>query len=311
MRGQIVNATDKRSAATAESRDDARGSRSAGRRRLFAYARRFFIVCAIAYLGLIAVLALLERFLVYPIPPRAWGDWKPQAFEYEDVFFTSADGTRLHGWYFAHPDPRHYVLFCHGNGEDVSLVGPWAAEFRDEYEASVFVFDYRGYGRSEGLPFEQGVLDDGEAALQEFTKRTAIAPGDVLLYGRSLGGAVAVHLAARHGARGLILNRTFHSMVAIAADIYPWVPVRLLMRNRYESVDKIRRYHGPLLQMHGTADTIVPIESAERLFAAAPSSEKKLIRIEGLGHNDIDPHEFNTSLRVFLQRLATPKGNQP
>lgn len=281
------------------------------RRRVFIQARRLLVAGAILYLGLIAVLALFERFLVYPVPPRAWGDWEPSTFDYEDVFFTSADGTRLHGWYLAHPDPRHYVLFSHGNGEDVSHVGPWAAEFRDQYQASVFVYDYRGYGRSEGLPFERGVLEDGEAALQEFTRRAGVAPSDVLHYGRSLGGAVAVHLVVRHGARGLILNRTFHSMVEIAAGIYPWMPVRLLMRNRYESIDKIKHYRGPLLQMHGTADALVPIESAEALFAAAPSPQKQLIRMEGLGHNDIDPHEFDESLRIFLQRIALQPGNQP
>jgi uncharacterized protein len=109
---------------------------------------------------LIIVLGMMfiETWLVYPIPPLSWGNWHPTTFQFEDVNFTSADGTKLHGWYVAHPNPVSAILYCHGNGEDVAADGQFIADLSKSLQASVFVFDYRGYGNSEGSPNEAGCI---------------------------------------------------------------------------------------------------------------------------------------------------------
>ena len=150
--------------------------------------------------------------------------------------------------------------------------------------AAVLVFDYRGYGKSEGKPDEPGVLADARAARTWLAEKAGVAENRIVLMGESLGGAVAVDLAA-DGARALILENTFSSMPDVAAYHYPWLPVRLLMRTQFNSVAKIRSYHGPLYQSHGDRDSIVPLQLARRLFDAA-NEPKRFLLVEGADHND-------------------------
>jgi fermentation-respiration switch protein FrsA (DUF1100 family) len=254
--------------------------RAAGR-----VAWRMVRLAAVAYLLVLLLLLLLENTLIYPAPKYPLGDWEADYFEHEDVWFTSADGTKLHGWLVEHPRPRAVVLYAHGNGENVAYLGPYLKQLSEELRLTIFAFDYRGYGRSEGSPQEQGILEDGAAAMEWLAKRTGRQPNDLVLMGRSLGAAVVVDLAAKHGARGLIVQNAFTTLPDAAAWHYPWAPVRWLMRNRYDSLAKIGRYRGPLLASHGTADVIVPLVLGQKLFAAAPG-RKEFFQIEGRGHND-------------------------
>jgi uncharacterized protein len=215
--------------------------------RLARLALRGLKIAAVAYCLVLLVLLYLENMLVYPAPRYPEGDWQATWLEHEDVSFNSADGTKLHGWYVEHPQPKAVVLYCHGNGTHVAYIAEFLAEMRDEFQVSIFAFDYRGYGRSEGKPAEKGILDDAEAAQEWLAKRAGIEKQDVVLMGRSLGGGIALHLAAENGARGVILQNTFTSLHDAAASHYPWVPVRLLMKNRYDSLSRISRYSGPLV----------------------------------------------------------------
>jgi fermentation-respiration switch protein FrsA (DUF1100 family) len=242
----------------------------------------------------------LETSLVYPIPPSSQGDWQPKSFRYEEVHFTSADGTKLHGWFIRHPDPKRAILYCHGNGEDVSSVGEFAAMLSEALHASVFIFDYRGYGQSEGRPNEAGCIADGSAAQRWLAEKAGIQPNDVVLMGRSLGGAVAIALAAENGAKALVIESTFPTMPDVAAAHYPWLPVRWLMSNRYDSLSRIQKYSGPLLQSHGAADEIIPISFARRLFETAPSTNKRWLEFPGLGHNSPMPRRYYVELAAFL-----------
>jgi fermentation-respiration switch protein FrsA (DUF1100 family) len=149
---------------------------------------------------------------------------------------------------------------------------------------------------------EAGVLADGEAAQQWLAERAKIPLNEIVLMGRSLGGGVAVDLAARNGARGLILQSTFTSMPDAAARMYPFVPVRWLMRNRYNSLEKIARYSGPLLQSHGDRDTLVPFDLGQKLHAAAPGQKTFFVN-RGRGHNDGETGEFQEVLGNFLLSL--------
>lgn len=250
------------------------------------------------------MMSLLEQYLVYARPNVSNGDWIAANYQVEDVDFASADGTRLHGWYASHPTPRAFVLYCHGNGDQVAHLGNWLRSFADEMHVSVFAFDYRGYGKSEGSPSELGVLADGVAAQRWLAGQAGIQPDDVVLYGSSLGGGVVTYLASEVGAKAVIAERTFHSMVDIAAGLYPWLPVRWVMRNRYPSEERIANYQGPWLQLHGDADTLVPLASGKRLFDACPSVDKQFVVIPGMGHSDGAPREFYQEVQRLLDRLA-------
>jgi len=207
-----------------------------------------------------------------------------------NVEFESDDGTKLVGWWLPRHEPpggdqgadqvQHAVLFCHGNAENVAQASQWYGDkYRSSLNADVFVFDYRGYGKSEGTPFEKGVLQDAEAALNLLCERANLEPQDIVIVGSSIGGGPGVYLAAEHGCKVLILRRTFSSLAAVAQGKYPWLPVSYIMRNQYPSLDRIKSYQGPLFQSHGEADDLIPIEMGKELFEAAPNSNKKFYQV--------------------------------
>ena len=236
--------------------------------------------------------------------PFDWtvGDWQPEGLVFEDAEFQAADGTKLHGWYVPAENPSAVVLFCHGNAGNITHRIDLMGAMQKHVGASVLVFDYRGFGRSEGSPDEPGVLQDARAARQWLSERTGVAEQDIVLMGESLGGGVAVDLAAKDGARGLILEDTFTSLPDMAAYHYWWLPARWLMRSRLDSLAQIGQYRGPLLMAHGDADTIVPIEYAERLFAAANEPKQFLVE-RGADHNDPRSARYYRELKSFLESL--------
>jgi uncharacterized protein len=262
---------------------------------------RLVLVC---YLLVLLAMTFLETWLVYPIPPVAGGDWHPAGLVHEEVWFNAGDDTKLFGWFAPQPNSKRAVLYCHGNGEDVASNAETLAELRRQLDANVFIFDYRGYGHSEGRPDETGCIADGLAAQRWIADRLGVKTSDVIVMGRSLGGAIAVAVAGEQGARALVLDSTFSRMTDAAAYHYPWLPVRLLMRNRYDSLARIRQYQGPVFQSQGTADTIVPIELARRLFAAVPSDRKEFREFPGRDHNDPLPPIYLREVRAFLDRVA-------
>lgn len=247
-------------------------------------------------------LAKLERSLVFQPSQYPAGNWQPTGFAFEDAWFTASDGTRLHGWYLAHEHPRAVVLYCHGNAGNVALWAPALHVLHDRVGVSVLGFDYRGYGRSQGIPSEAGLMADARAARTWLAERSGVPEGQIVLIGRSLGGAVAVELAASEGARALILESTFTKLPDAAHSILPWLPVRSLIHSEFNSLAKIVSYHGPLLQSHGTADRVVPYELGRQLFAAA-NDPKEFFEISGTAHNDPQPAAYYDALRAFLSRL--------
>ena len=253
-------------------------------------------------MGCVVIFRMLETFLVYPAPRYPQGDWQPN-WPYEEVEFAAADGTRLHGWLLTQPQPRHWILYCHGNGTHVAYVAQRLQQMRERWRASIFVFDYRGYGRSAGRPDEPGVLADGDAALHWLAARSGQVPPGMVLMGRSLGGAVAVDLAARYGAKGLVLERTFARMTDVAARQVPLLPVAAWMRNRFPTIDRIQGYRGPLLVSHGSADRLVPMEQGRALFDASPSPNKQFVEMAGAEHNSPNTPEYEETLVSFLERL--------
>jgi fermentation-respiration switch protein FrsA (DUF1100 family) len=271
--------------------------------------KQVFQVLLVGYITVCIVLMYLENSIVYPAPryPTAADAselplWNAKNYGAEEVQFESADGTKLYGWYWQHPNPQGHLLYCHGNGECVGYLGDYLSEISQQHRLSIFVFDYRGYGRSEGSPNEAGILQDGVAARDWLAQRAAIPPTEIILMGRSLGGAVCVDLAANSGARGLILQNSFSSLPDVAASIYWFLPVRWLMRNQYRSIDKIGRYSGPVLQSHGNQDRIIPYAVGQKLFSAVPGP-KRFFTIEGGDHNDPEPESYSVAFEEFLGSL--------
>ncbi len=274
------------------------------RRRWISSTWHFARAALIAYLVVVLAMTFLETWLVYPIPPVERGDWHPAGLDFEDVRFASADGTKLHGWFVERPNARRAVLYCHGNGENVGMNAEVVAQLSQALDASVFIFDYRGYGHSEGTPSEAGCIADGLAAQRWLTQRIGKSPSDVIVMGSSLGSSVAVAIAAAEGAQALILQNAFSRMTDVAAHHYPWLPVRLVMKNRYDSIARIRNYAGPVFQSHGTVDGIVPIRFGRELFAAAPTSQKRFVEFTGRGHNDPEPASYYDELANFVDEIA-------
>jgi hypothetical protein len=264
--------------------------------------RRAILWLVLGYLAVVVVAMIFEDSLIYFPSKYPEGDWQPAGLAFEDAWFQSADGTRLHGWYVAHPNPRAVILFCHGNAGNLSHRAPTAEILQRLVGCSVLMFDYRGYGRSEGTPDEEGILADARAARGWLARQAGIAESDVVMMGRSVGGAVAVDLAAADGAKGLVLESTFTSIPDVAAFHYPWLPVRLVLRTQFNSLKKIPNYHGPLLQSHGDADTIVPYALGRRLFEAA-NEPKHFITLPGGDHNDPQDRAYYDELIRFLDGL--------
>jgi hypothetical protein len=259
------------------------------------------IVC-LAFLMIVVAAMFLENSLIFVPTPYPGGDWRPAGLKFEDAWFQSADGTQLHGWYAPAKNARAVVLFCHGNAGNITHRAPVLAMLHQRVGASTLIFDYRGYGRSEGKPTEAGVLADARAARRWLAEREGIAETDVVVMGESIGGAVAVDLAACDGARALVLESTFNNLPAVAAYHHPWLPVRWAMRTRLDSANKIKDYHGPLLQSHGDVDTIVPLRFGQRLFDAA-NEPKELLLYHGHNHNHPMPDEYYDRLAAFLDGI--------
>lgn len=249
------------------------------------------------------LIKMIERSLVYPRPSRERGDWRPRLLRPQNVWFRSADNTKLHGWYVPNADARRLVVYCHANNEHVADQASLVFRLQSQLSATVFVFDYRGYGRSRGKPYERGCVADGMAAQRWLAEREGVSTEDVVMMGRSIGGAVAIAAAAEQGARAVVVENTFSRMTDVAASMYPWLPVRLVMSNRYNSVRRLQRYEGPLFQCHGTADEVVPISLAQKLFDASPSTLKQFYQVHYGRHNDNPPPDYYAKLSNFLNQV--------
>lgn len=223
--------------------------------------------------------------------------------EYREVRFPAADGAALHGWYAPAENPRGAVLFFHGNAGNISHRLD-TLRLANGLGLNIFIFDYRGYGLSEGRPTEQGTYADAQGAWAWLTGQAGADPARVALWGRSLGGAVAAHLAAslpQGQPAGLILESTFTSIPDMGAAVYPFLPVRLIARMRYPVEEDLAKVRCPVLVAHSPDDDIVPFRFGERLFAAAPQP-KRFLRLTG-DHNSgwlLTGREYAQALDAFL-----------
>lgn len=248
------------------------------------------------------MVARIEHQLLYQPSKKVDYENVPQDLNYEEVWIASNSGPTLHAWYCAAERPRAIVLFAHGNAGNVSdraqLVRTWVKSLN----VTVLAFDYRGYGKSEGMPSEEGLISDAAAARSWLAERTGVDESEIVLYGRSLGGAVAVALAASDGARGLILESTFTSLPALAKWKFPLGNVDKITNAQFSSIDRIAHFQGPLLIAHGQDDMVTPVEHGRQLFKVA-NQPKQLVIIPDAGHNWSPPPDYLMTLSRFLDHL--------
>ncbi len=249
-------------------------NRSAGRETL--------LLSAFVLMG---IFSTVENFLLYH--PSRGIDMTPAAYgvPFEEVRFRAGDGTRLHGWFV--PPGRAdgpVLLWAHGNAGNISHRSENVALILRELGAGVFLFDYRGYGRSEGSPGEEGLYADARAAHAWLKEK--VPPGRIFLFGRSLGAAVMVKLAAEGAeARGLILESPFESLLAMGKAVFPFLPVSWLITQTFDIAALLPAARLPVLILHGDRDEVVPFAQGERLYRLAPRP-KRFFRIRGAGHNN-------------------------
>ena len=202
---------------------------------------------------------------------------------YENVTLVTADGVKLNAWYCPAPDnARGTVLFCHGNGGNISHRIETINVLRG-LGMNVLVFDYRGYGRSEGSPSEQGTYLDAEAAWKYLVETKAEKPERIVIHGRSLGGAIAAHLAMLHRPAGLVVESSFYDITELGAELYWFLPVRWLSRVKYRTAEYVKAVGCPVLVIHSRDDGLIPFHHGEKIFAAA-HEPKWFLEIHG-GHN--------------------------
>ncbi|MDH4186630.1 MAG: lysophospholipase [Nitrospira sp.] len=230
-------------------------------------------------------MSLLDRLFVFYPEPWKDQDWKAiSGLPLEDIWFTAADGTKLFGWYAENKAISGIILWCHGNaGNITNRLENLARLYR--LGLSVFLFDYRGYGRSQGQPSEEGLYQDAIGAYDYLTRIRMIRPERIILFGRSLGGAVAGELAAQKPAAGLILESSFPSIEAVARFHYGGLPVHWLLGADFALINRLPQLSLPKLVIHGDRDEIIPLALGRQVFEAA-KPPKSFYLIEGAGHNN-------------------------
>jgi uncharacterized protein len=246
-----------------------------------------------------------ERFIFFPsaaieATPNDYG------VDYEDVYFTTADNVRLNGWFVPYAAAQTTLLWFHGNGGNISHRARGAMLLHNKVKANIFMIDYRGYGRSEGVASEAGTYEDASAALRHLRSRGDIDPKRIVFFGQSLGSAVAADLGGREECLAVILEAPFASIREMAKAIYPYLPLGPLIKTRYDVVEKVKAVKAPLLVVHGDRDDIVPFEQGKRVFAAA-TGPKEFHALVGAHHNDtfeVGGDAYFEVIKDFIDRAA-------
>ena len=225
--------------------------------------------------------------------------------EFEDVRFQASDGVALHGWFVAGRGDATLVWF-HGNGGNIGHRVGNIRELVERLQISIFIFDYRGYGRSEGSTYEEGTYLDAESAITYVRSRGDVDPEKTIYFGRSLGCAVAAEMAIKYPPRALICESGFTSVRAMTKSVYPFLPgLQLLVTTKYDTLSKIAWVDVPVMVLHGDRDEIVPFSMSRELFDAA-KGPKRFYTIEGAGHNDtyyVGGPDYFEALREFVDEV--------
>jgi hypothetical protein len=240
-------------------------------------------VLFVVYVGWGLMLYILQPKLLY-VPMRELLYTPAELnLEFENIIFKTADGLRLSGWFIPAQNSQFTILFCHGNGGNMMHCLDSIDIFHN-LGLNCFIFDYRGYGESGGKPSEEGTYLDAQAAYKWLTEEKKVPPDDIIVFGRSLGGSIAAHLAGRNKVAALVIESTFTSYADIGSRFYPYMPVRWFARFGYKTIQSIKDIRCPVMLIYSRDDEVVPFEFGLELFNSA-NEPKEFVEIFG-GHND-------------------------
>ena len=259
-------------------------------------------ILLLAWLGLSILLFFRQSSMVFV--PNATIETSPSQLGllFDDIVFRTRDNETLNGWFVPAPGANVTFLLCHGNGGNISD-RVWAVKRLHDAGFNTFVFDYRGYGRSTGNPSETGLYLDARAAWDYLTIERGVSPSNIVIHGRSLGGAVACELATNVNAGALILEATFTSLPDLASKIYPYLPVQTLCRFRFNTLRRISHVHIPLLVAHSREDDMIPFAHGERIFQSA--NEPKAFGVLRGDHNSgeaMDDKAWLDTIHTFISK---------
>lgn len=265
--------------------------------KLFLYTVKLFLI---AYMLFLAGMYILQRKLLY-LPEKirpSLGGWKGI---YKEIQTQTKDDLTLTHWYAKTGSP--YILVFHGNAGNIEHRA-YKFQFLVDQGYSVLLVSYRGYGDNPGRPKESDMISDSALALEWLLKQENISPKDVVLFGESLGSGTAVALAAQYPVKGLIFDGSYSSVTDVAQSVYPYIPVRLLLKDTWDSLSRIQKVNSPLLFIHAKNDNVLPFHFANKLFQAA-NEPKQHVWLEQSGHNDnLNPESVKQSILDFLQSLS-------
>ena len=273
-----------------------------------------FSVAASIYVLLALALYLLQGKMVFlsDLPGRALTATPVDiGLEYEDVSLATSDDERLHGWYVPATDKRGVVLFFHGNAGNISHRLD-SIEIFHQLGLDTLIIDYRGYGRSTGKTSEQGTYLDAEAAWSYLVDERGIPADRIIVFGRSLGGAIGAWLGTQHTSAAMIIESSFTSGVDIARQLYPFLPVRLITRLRYPVAEYASRLECPVLVVHSRNDEIIPFEMGRSIYAAV-KQRKSFLELRG-DHNNgffISRRDYVAGLDRFFESVLGPGSPPP
>jgi alpha-beta hydrolase superfamily lysophospholipase len=254
------------------------------------------VLIVVVYVGAAIYLYRSQSSFVYYPSRQILSTPKEHGLAYQDVMLQTVDSVAIHGWYVPADSPRGTVLFCHGNGGNISHTIESVAMLHG-IGFNVFVFDYRGYGRSGGEVDEEGTYRDAEAAWSYLTGERGCDPSRIVVLGRSLGGGIASWIAAQHSVGALILESTFTSIPDMGAGMFPIFPVRLLSRIHYDTEKRLGAIHSPVLVIHSRTDDVISFKHGAALFGRA-NEPKEFLEITG-DHN----MGFHASQRVYIEGI--------
>jgi hypothetical protein len=258
----------------------------------------------VGLLVIVLLVRLLENRFIYFPPRDAEAVASPASYglRVEDVWVGTGNGLRLHAWFLRAPSSPRVLLVFHGNAQNLGH-GLGRLRMLARLGVNVLALDYRGYGKSEGSPDEVGIYRDAEAAYRYLTEIQGFHPKNIVLYGQSLGGAVAIDLASRHECGGLIVESSFTTGREMARRAFRIPLLEYLIESRFDSLAKIKKVRSPILITHGTRDEVVPFSMGQRLYEAAPEP-KTFLPVKDAGHNDV----FEVGGEKYLEALRTLVG---
>lgn len=261
---------------------------SAGRARRWLRSMAVPTAVAAGGVGVLGVVrSLLHRRLLFRPEKFPVGTWLPAdaGLEASDVWFEAEDGVRLHGWWIPHPDPVATVLYCHGQSGNIARQASALRDF-SRLRVNALAFDYRGYGRSGGSPSETGIYRDARAAYRHLVDERGEPAGRIVLFGHSLGGAVAIDAALDCDAAGLIIQSSFTHLRDAARSTVARAPLHYAARRQFRSIEKVEQLTLPKLFVHGEVDEVLPHEYTRQLFERA-ADPKQLLIVPCAGHRDV------------------------